>query len=94
MTRKDYTLLAQTIEDAENDANNIWGLAMKLCRALREEDPNFNARIFLGKCGYSKNKIDGFLEDEGWNCPSAMEQLEERDRQKMMPPDKNWGLPG
>ena len=80
MTRKEYTLLAQTIENAENDNNSIWGLVEKLCRVLKEENPRFDAKTFLGKCGYSSARIENFLEDE------------EKDRQKMLPPDYGWAI--
>jgi len=50
MTKKDYTLIAQAINDSIKKGENIVDLTMALADKLELENPRFNRDKFLEAC--------------------------------------------
>lgn len=59
MTKKDYETLAASIREARDDRkctpDEVWGIdiATTIARNLAKENARFDARLFLGACGFS-----------------------------------------
>lgn len=58
MTRKDYVLIANTINELMSDFNNCGDdsvslslVAEELARSLAKDNPRFNSALFLVSCG-------------------------------------------
>ena len=51
MTRKDYVLIAQTINDSWVKSSSVHVLVLALTDALAQDNPRFDRERFLKACG-------------------------------------------